>query len=47
MSLVMCKDCGRWVSFLYVEDCQHCYDVLFGRYWSNRNKDVYWILTRR
>ena len=34
MSLVMCKDCGRWVSFLYVEDCQHCYDVLISNYWQ-------------
>ena len=36
MSLVMCKDCRRWVSFLNVEDCQHCYDVLVGKYWQQK-----------
>ena len=41
MSLVMCKGCRRWVSFLYVEDCQHCFDVLIANYWP---QDIYDVL---
>lgn len=42
MSLVICKDCRRWVSFLNVEDCQNCYDVLISNYWPENNYDVLW-----
>ena len=40
MGLVMCKGCRKWLSFLNVEDCQDCHDVLIGNYWSQDNDEV-------
>ena len=40
MSLVVCKGCRSWVSFLNVKDCQHCFDVLIANHWPQDNHDV-------
>ena len=42
MSLVVCKGCRSWVSFLNdMEDCQRCYDVIIADFWPYSDDNVY------